>query len=148
MDSLGQDRGDRLGPRGAGLPAGENHLDTFDRLGKGLVLPDDHDLPSGFNQTRNRFSVPLAIARDLVLPEPSVALGCRVMTRASVPVAAMYEHRDLLAREDKVGATIEVEDRFRIDSVSVSECVECSAESEFRLGVASPVPQHGASSGR
>lgn len=67
-----------------------------------LVLPEAKNRPPALLQVFGRLRVPLDVAGDLVSPEPGVGGRLGAMVWASVPEAAVDEHRDPGPAQDEI----------------------------------------------
>jgi len=74
-------------------------------LARWLVFPDANASPASLPEELTCFDVTNPVHLNLVEPEGRVPTRVSSMLRASVPKAAVDEHRDLGSREDNVGLT-------------------------------------------
>jgi hypothetical protein len=70
-----------------------------------FVFPEAEDRPSFAFQLLLYAAVTLNVTADLLAPEIAIALGHYTVLGASVPEAAVYEHRNLCGFENQVRST-------------------------------------------
>ncbi len=88
------------------------------------------------------FAIPLHVASELGGPPSGVVGGGCFVLKASVPVAAVDEHRDLRAGEQDVSAPSWHPRQGMVDPVSEAEPVEFAAQEHFWFGVAPGLSGH------
>ncbi len=107
-----------------------------------IVLPAPHHDPSGVDEQRVCFRVPLKGALDLSRPEVRVCPGDRVVLRAAMPEATIQEHRHLRRREHHVRGSSYLLDGSAVDEKAQPTGMDSSTERELGTRVPSAVGAH------
>ena len=102
-----------------------------------LVLPYAQYRPSGIVQAAGRVLVAPAGRADLVAPPLTVCPGPGHVVGASVPEAAVHEHRQPETRKHDVGSSRNRPHGADVDAVPVAEGVQPAADGHLRRGVTS-----------
>jgi hypothetical protein len=125
----------------------DHRADAFSGLARVLVLPHSYHGPPLTSQPPISVDIPTPGLVNLGRPKLAV-LGRRpIVVRATVPKAAVEEHRDPLPRKDQVRRASHALQRTRVHPVAHTERMDRRPQSEFRPSVAAPVTAHDRSNG-
>lgn len=107
------------------------------------MLPESQYKPPSLLKDGFRFDVSFLVSRDLFGPEIGVCSRHRKVRRASVPITAVDEHRNLPSTEQQVSCATQITLWSCVDAVSKSLSVDEPAHGHFRSGIAAAVTLHG-----
>lgn len=107
-----------------------------------IVLPAPHHDPSGVDEQRVCFLVPLKGASDLSRPEVRVCPGDRVVRRAAMPEATVQENRYFRHREHHVRGSSYLLDGSAVDEIAQPTGMDGSTERQLGTSVPSAVGSH------
>ena len=108
-----------------------------------LVLPEAQCQPPCFFQCGIDFSIALYISGDFGRPVRLVRLRLLIVLRASVPEAAVDEHRHLSRAKHDVSSAPDAREGALVNPVAQTGTVQQGTQSKLRLGVSALVPLHG-----
>lgn len=106
------------------------------------MLPDHDDLPTRLGEHATGVGVPCPCALNLGPPELTVCARGDVVLEATVPEAAVHEHRDAGGAEHDICTASESGERRTVDSKAEASTVQRRPEGELRCCVSRPVAAH------
>src|SRR5438270_7435431 len=107
------------------------------------MLPNPEYGPSRRLEDAIGLGIPLPVRAQLGLPELGVRHRSRVVQRATVPEAAVHEHRETLPPKDKVRLAAHAFDRSRIDRIAETNAVDGGPQCQFGRGMPASTAVHG-----
>ena len=94
-----------------------------------VMLPDSYYLPSERDQSLGHFFVPIAVAPQFLLPEPSIGFRHDPVLRAVMPKAPIDKHRHLCRMKHDVWSPRQL---LTMETVSKSLCPQSVPQRQLR----------------